>query len=105
MKIRLSGTPTSNPIVMFRRNSRGPAIIRPSCGAAGRLCGDSTGFTGERLYQRRSWLIRTLGLAWPGAVITLAVGVLFQILGASNRRELVDLPIRGAGGRRLMAVT
>jgi hypothetical protein len=38
-------------------------------------------------------------------VITLAVGVLFQILGASNRRELVDLPIRGAGGRRLMAVT
>src|SRR6478735_9104628 len=53
MKIRLSGTPTSNPIMMLRRNSRGPANAEPSCGAAGLLFGDSTGDTGERLYQRR----------------------------------------------------
>jgi hypothetical protein len=54
MKIRLSGTPTSNPIMMFRRNSRGLAISEPSCGAAELLFGGSTGDTGERLYQRRS---------------------------------------------------
>jgi hypothetical protein len=54
MKIRLSGTPTSNPIMMFRRNSRGPAITCPSCGAAELLVGGSTGDTGERLYQRGS---------------------------------------------------
>jgi len=29
-------------------------------------------------------------------VNTLAVGVLFYILGTSNRREQVDLPIAGA---------
>src|SRR6478672_1274786 len=57
MKIRLIGTPTSNPIVMFRRNSRGPAIAEPSCGAAELLFGGSTGDTGERLYQ---WLFRLI---------------------------------------------